>query len=114
MHEKSNLLSSINHAEYQTCREKLSVHKSLPVSNIVPISSDLFLSHRECVFSKTSLAFALPTLSEHSEHLESKKWKTGKQLFSIFALIYGNFWIAACVSLQAPFFPKEAELKGFK
>lgn len=30
----------------------------------------------------------------------------------LWALVYGNFWIAACVSLQAPFFPKEAEMKG--
>ena len=27
-------------------------------------------------------------------------------------VLYGNFWVAACVSLQAPFFPKEAEAKG--
>lgn len=24
----------------------------------------------------------------------------------------GNFWSAVCISLQAPFFPREAELKG--
>ena len=30
----------------------------------------------------------------------------------IFTYIYGNFFLAACVSLQAPFFPKEAEAKG--
>lgn len=30
----------------------------------------------------------------------------------IFTYIYGNFFLAACVSLQAPFFPREAELKG--
>ncbi|KAI2810768.1 hypothetical protein BLOT_001932 [Blomia tropicalis] len=35
-----------------------------------------------------------------------------KQWWIIFSLIYGNFWVAACVSLQAPFFPKEAEMKG--
>lgn len=35
-----------------------------------------------------------------------------RQLFTLITLAYGNFWIAACVSLQAPFFPKEAESKG--
>ncbi|CAG2183415.1 unnamed protein product, partial [Oppiella nova] len=35
-----------------------------------------------------------------------------KQLFILILLAYGNFWVAACVSLQAPFFPKEAESKG--
>ena len=35
-----------------------------------------------------------------------------KQLLILILLAYGNFWIAACVSLQAPFFPKEAESKG--
>ncbi|XP_054157220.1 MFS-type transporter SLC18B1-like [Oppia nitens] len=37
---------------------------------------------------------------------------TGYQLLILILLSYGNFWIAACVSLQAPFFPKEAESKG--
>jgi MFS family permease len=35
-----------------------------------------------------------------------------RQLLVIFTYIYGNFFLAACVSLQAPFFPKEAEQKG--
>lgn len=36
-----------------------------------------------------------------------------KQQFYILAtLCFGNFCIAACVSLQAPFFPREAEEKG--
>lgn len=37
---------------------------------------------------------------------------TTRQLLKIFTYIYGNFFLAACVSLQAPFFPKEAEAKG--
>lgn len=41
-----------------------------------------------------------------------KKRYTARQLLVIFTYIYGNFFLAACVSLQAPFFPKEAEQKG--
>ena len=37
---------------------------------------------------------------------------TRRQMFILACVIYGNFWVAACVSLQAPFFPREAELKG--
>lgn len=37
---------------------------------------------------------------------------TRRQLLVLMAVAYGNFWIAACVSLQAPFFPAEAEDKG--
>ena len=35
-----------------------------------------------------------------------------RQLFVLACVCYGNFWVAACVSLQAPFFPHEAEQKG--
>lgn len=35
----------------------------------------------------------------------SRKW------LILLTLAYGNFCSSACVSLQAPFFPKEAELK---
>uniref|UniRef100_A0A6G1S8P3 MFS-type transporter C6orf192 n=1 Tax=Aceria tosichella TaxID=561515 RepID=A0A6G1S8P3_9ACAR len=41
-----------------------------------------------------------------------RKNYTTRQLLVIFTYIYGNFFLAACVSLQAPFFPKEAENKG--
>lgn len=41
-----------------------------------------------------------------------RKRFTTRQLLVIFTYIYGNFFLAACVSLQAPFFPKEAEAKG--
>lgn len=47
--------------------------------------------------------------------LETNKTKEGysrRQWMVLVSLVYGNFWSAACVSLQAPFFPKEAELKG--
>lgn len=37
---------------------------------------------------------------------------TTRQILVIFTYIYGNFFLAACVSLQAPFFPAEAEKKG--
>lgn len=45
------------------------------------------------------------------ESINRKKY-TIRQLLVIFTYIYGNFFLAACVSLQAPFFPKEAALKG--
>ncbi|KFM69104.1 MFS-type transporter, partial [Stegodyphus mimosarum] len=35
-----------------------------------------------------------------------------KKLYIVVSLVYANFWMAASVSLQAPFFPREAELKG--
>ena len=44
--------------------------------------------------------------------INSSRPLSGRQIATIFALIYGNFWVAACVSLQAPFYPKEAEAKG--
>lgn len=37
---------------------------------------------------------------------------TRPQLLVLLSVMYGNFWVAACVSLQAPFFPNEAEKKG--
>ncbi|KAI1305388.1 MFS-type transporter SLC18B1 [Halotydeus destructor] len=37
---------------------------------------------------------------------------TRRQLVVLASVAYGNFWLAACVSLQAPFFPQEAEQKG--
>lgn len=42
----------------------------------------------------------------------NRKQYTTRQILVIFTYIYGNFFLAACVSLQAPFFPKEAEDKG--
>lgn len=46
--------------------------------------------------------------------LEQKKLShyTRRQLFALACVAYGNFWVAACVSLQAPFFPREADQKG--
>lgn len=44
--------------------------------------------------------------------LSGKKGYTRRQLFMLMCTAYGNFWVAACVSLQAPFFPNEAEQKG--
>lgn len=41
-----------------------------------------------------------------------RKRYTTRQILVIFTYIYGNFFLAACVSLQAPFFPAEAEKKG--
>ncbi|GBL78647.1 MFS-type transporter SLC18B1 [Araneus ventricosus] len=35
-----------------------------------------------------------------------------KRLYVIVSLTYANFWMASAFSLQAPFFPREAELKG--
>ncbi|CAG2115762.1 unnamed protein product, partial [Medioppia subpectinata] len=43
---------------------------------------------------------------------KSLKSLNGYQILILILLSYGNFWVAACVSLQAPFFPKEAESKG--
>lgn len=48
----------------------------------------------------------------HESIKNRRKNYTTRQLLTIFSYIYGNFFLAACVSLQAPFFPKEAELKG--
>ncbi|XP_054708869.1 MFS-type transporter SLC18B1-like [Uloborus diversus] len=35
-----------------------------------------------------------------------------RKIYILVSLVYANFWMAASVSLQAPFFPQEAELKG--
>uniref|UniRef100_T1KJ11 Major facilitator superfamily (MFS) profile domain-containing protein n=3 Tax=Tetranychus urticae TaxID=32264 RepID=T1KJ11_TETUR len=37
---------------------------------------------------------------------------TKRQILCLIALAYGNFCVAACVSLQAPFFPAECDIKG--
>lgn len=50
--------------------------------------------------------------SFHESIKNHRKRFTTRQLLVIFSYIYGNFFLAACVSLQAPFFPKEAEHKG--
>lgn len=51
--------------------------------------------------------------SSFNESIKNRRKKyTTRQLLVIFTYIYGNFFLAACVSLQAPFFPKEAEQKG--
>ena len=50
--------------------------------------------------------------SFHESIKNHRKRYTTRQLLVIFTYIYGNFFLAACVSLQAPFFPREAENKG--
>ncbi|XP_013773594.2 MFS-type transporter SLC18B1-like [Limulus polyphemus] len=42
----------------------------------------------------------------------SKPKRNRRQWLVLIMLAFGNFCIASCVSLQAPFFPKEAEMKG--
>lgn len=50
--------------------------------------------------------------SFHESITNHRKNYSTRQLLMIFTYIYGNFFLAACVSLQAPFFPREAEDKG--
>lgn len=50
-------------------------------------------------------------LPPHSKNDDKVKFST-RQLLILFSYMYGNFFLAACVSLQAPFFPREAEKKG--
>lgn len=55
--------------------------------------------------------------SLHSSHRhaleEIRKVPISKrQILCLIALAYGNFCVAACVSLQAPFFPAECDNKG--
>ncbi|GIX94914.1 MFS-type transporter SLC18B1, partial [Caerostris darwini] len=35
-----------------------------------------------------------------------------RNYYVVISLTYANFWMASAFSLQAPFFPREAELKG--
>ncbi|XP_076326301.1 MFS-type transporter SLC18B1-like isoform X2 [Tachypleus tridentatus] len=42
----------------------------------------------------------------------SKPKRNRRQWLVLIMLAFGNFCVASCVSLQAPFFPKEAEIKG--
>lgn len=48
---------------------------------------------------------------EKGEVVKERK-NTTKEWLTLITLAFANFSIGACVSLQAPFFPKEAELKG--
>ena len=52
------------------------------------------------------------SVSEQTNSVKVKPKLDHRQIMVLLTLAYGNFWVAACVSLQAPFFPKEAELKG--
>ncbi|XP_076361680.1 MFS-type transporter SLC18B1-like isoform X2 [Tachypleus tridentatus] len=56
-------------------------------------------------------------LSENDNSLECKQNNkkqrfTSQQWATLFTLAFGNFCIGASISLQAPFFPQEAEKKG--
>lgn len=42
-----------------------------------------------------------PETDPKSKTRNSKKW------YIVISLVYANFWMAASVSLQAPFFPRE-------
>ncbi|KAF8791572.1 MFS-type transporter SLC18B1-like isoform X1 [Argiope bruennichi] len=46
------------------------------------------------------------------EEVKKKKKYTKTQWLTLITLAFGNFCAGACVSLQAPFFPSEAEKKG--
>lgn len=59
------------------------------------------------VFSGRGLGTGGPSVDE-----KPLSTLTRRQLTSLACVAYGNFWVAACVSLQAPFFPHEAEKKG--
>ena len=70
-----------------------------------------FNSLRECRSTRAFTGSYKPIPELESSERDQLRLSR-RHLAIIFALIYGNFWVAACVSLQAPFFPKEAELKG--
>jgi hypothetical protein len=66
-------------------------------------------------FSVTFDGFTVvPTIQESNSinKLVNRPRICKRQLLILITLAYGNFWTATCVSLQAPFFPREAELKG--
>lgn len=68
-------------------------------------------------FKTSSLIRHRPSIDQqqasfHESIRVNRRKYTTRQLFVIFSYIYGNFFLAACVSLQAPFFPREAEEKG--
>lgn len=110
--------------ERKPCREKSS-SSSLGVVAEESRPARLFNSLGECrstrVFHSTNLGSIRELENSRfspndgvGAAINSSRPLTGRQIATIFALIYGNFWVAACVSLQAPFYPKEAEAKGKK
>ncbi|GFW65599.1 MFS-type transporter SLC18B1 [Trichonephila clavipes] len=52
------------------------------------------------------------TTAKEEEITKEKKKYTPTQWVTLVTLAFGNFCVGSCVSLQAPFFPAEAERKG--
>ncbi|GFQ98152.1 MFS-type transporter SLC18B1 [Trichonephila clavata] len=50
--------------------------------------------------------------AKEEEGTKEKKKYTPTQWVTLITLAFGNFCVGSCVSLQAPFFPAEAERKG--
>ncbi|KFM70368.1 MFS-type transporter, partial [Stegodyphus mimosarum] len=60
-----------------------------------------------------SLSGTFPlSLGKSQEGMKAKIKYTSTQWLTLVTLAFGNFCAGACVSLQAPFFPAEAESKG--
>ena len=80
-------------------------YQSRSISSIIPSGASI-----PPIVSHNPLTNSLPKSQFH----ESKRQLhlTRRQYWIAASLVYAQFWIAACVSLQAPFFPKEAEMKG--
>ncbi|XP_076351616.1 MFS-type transporter SLC18B1-like isoform X1 [Tachypleus tridentatus] len=98
--------SSIEHSQYFSTKPQKTKHKFASVS----------LHTDKTPSSGTGRNEKHGESSGEKNTTVAKKLKISsfcKQQFYILAtLCYGNFCIAACVSLQAPFFPRQAEEKG--
>ncbi len=101
----SNCFNKMNKSSKQRC-------DSLPINLNC---NEIEKSNNKELFSVTFDGFTVvPTIEESNSmnKLVNRPQHFRRQLLVLITLAYGNFWTATCVSLQAPFFPREAELKG--
>ena len=84
-----------------------------PRSESLPLDFVYNTNRRNSRYSLAIDRYSLPkNVFPIREESSTKSKLNGHQIMILALLAYGNFWVAACVSLQAPFFPQEAELKG--
>lgn len=101
-----NVSNEVNKSVKQRC-------DSLPI-NFIHNKTSNNREYSSVTLEGLRLSTNAPTIQESNS--SNKSFKTSplyrRKILILITLAYGNFWIATCVSLQAPFFPKEAESKG--
>lgn len=113
------LISSSSPQMESNCNHFHSFSCSTEVNKILSHKSDTHLindnKHVRRRSAQKSDSFPNPIEESNSSNKSFKVdgvTTTSRQKMVLVLLAYGNLLVSACVSLQAPFFPREAELKG--